>query len=158
MSSECFEKGLVTGVAPSGQVTVRLRRVEACHNCEAEGACKAFGGKTEDVEISVENTVNAKVGDEVRVSLLESSVIKASAALYLLPAMGLILGAVLGAELLAIWDRDGRALLGAVLGVAIGFGLARWIGSRMSRDVRYLPRLTEIVAAAGESVHKADPD
>jgi sigma-E factor negative regulatory protein RseC len=147
MSHICLETGVVTG-RNAETVRVRIRRAEACHTCDVKGVCQAFGGKTEDVDLMVSNTLNADVGDEVALSLLESSVIKASAALYLLPAVGLAGGALAGASVLDMWNQDGAALLGALIGLAGGVALAKWFSSRMSRDVRYVPRLTQIVSRA----------
>ncbi|MDJ0765604.1 MAG: SoxR reducing system RseC family protein [Myxococcota bacterium] len=152
MHLNCTEIALVTGIAPDGRAIVKIRRAEACHACAAKGACEALGGKTRDLELAVENTVNAKPGDAVVISMSEGSVIRASAVLYLLPALGLVTGAVVG------WDQaeplgmgsDPASMIGALGGLGLGLFLTRILSKKMSRSKRYMPRLTGIQTRSGE--------
>ncbi len=142
---------MVTAVTNEGAV-VKIRRAEACHACAAKGACQSLGGKTEDVSLVVENTLDAKPGDMVVLTLPESSVIKASAVLYLLPASGLITGAIVGWLLgpeLGV-STDPASIAGCLAGLLAGLGLAHLVGKRMGRDKRYIPRLTAIRNRVGE--------
>ena len=143
MSNTCKENGLVTGFDRIGRALVKIRRVEACLTCAAKAACQAFGGKTKELVIPVDNTLDVKVGDTVVLGLPEISVIKASAAVYLLPALGVTGGA------LAIWyltgmpSGDGIALVGAGVGLLMGLVAARFVTKKMAQDPRYQPKLVE---------------
>ncbi len=146
MSHACQEIATVIGLESSGRAVVKIRRAEACHSCAAKGACHTLGGKTQDISLVVENTLEAKPGDEVVLSLDESAVIKASAVLYLVPAAGLVVGAMSGWALGHQWGygTDPSSIVGAIVGLALGLGLTRLAGARMSKETKYLPRLTAI--------------
>ncbi len=151
MSVSCQEVAMVTEVTKEGAV-VKIRRAEACHACAARGACQSLGGKTEDISLVVENTLDARPGDMVVLTLPESSVIKASAVLYLLPASGLVAGALAGWLLgpKMGFRTDPASIIGSLVGLVVGLGLAHLAGKRMGRDKRYIPRLTAIKSRGGE--------
>ena len=155
MGNTCEEVAVVTGVRPDGRVEVMVRRAEARQSCAAKGACITLAGQTEDVTLVVDNPVGAVPGDQVALILDEASVIKASAALYLVPALGLVGGALAG----WLWhlslgiERDPATAIGAFGGLGLGFLLTRLLGSRMSRDKRYTPRLSSVVARGTGSVN-----
>lgn len=146
MSHTCHEMGRVVGENRIGHVIVQIRRAEACHNCEAKGVCQAFGGKTEDVNLTIPNTLDAHTGDEVVLALPEASVIKASAALYLLPTIGIVLGALVGGWEISSThlDTDTTTLLGALTGLIIGGIGSRLFGKKMARDPQYQPTLVKV--------------
>lgn len=146
MSHTCHETGRVIGKTSAGHVIVQIRRAEACHNCDAQGVCQAFGGKKEDVNLTVSNTLDAHTGDEVVLALPEASVIKASAALYLLPTIGIVFGALAGGWAISspLLDADTSALFGALLGLLVGGVGARLFGKKMERDPRYQPTLVKV--------------
>ena len=148
MSHTCHETGRVIGLKGAGVAIVRIHRAEACHSCDAKGVCQAFGGKTEDVTLAIPNTLNAGAGDEVVLSLPESSIIKASAALYLLPTVGIVIGALTGAWGIAPSpsDADTMTLIGALVGLLIGGVGARLLGKKMAQSPRYQPTLIKVVS------------
>jgi sigma-E factor negative regulatory protein RseC len=146
MSVACTEIATVTALRPGNRAVVTVHRAEACGACAAKGACQALGGQTKDLSMEVDNTLGAVPGDQVSVSLAESAVLQASAVLYLLPALGLVIGALAGRSLapsLAL-TVDGSTILGAFGGLALLLGVARLLGRRMGRSNRYIPRLTAI--------------
>lgn len=147
MSAVCRETGVVDRV-DRGFAHVSIERVDACNTCESKGACQTLGGKAKDIVIKVENTVGAAAGDRVVLELAEVSVIQASAAVYLIPAVGLTGGAVLGAEMgLGFLSKgDGATLVGAVLGLLVGFGLSHLIARRIASNPELTPRLLEITS------------
>jgi sigma-E factor negative regulatory protein RseC len=148
MSISCSEIAVVTQVNPGGDVVVKVRRAEACHSCSSKGACSALGGKMEDLVLVVENNVGARLGDQVMLSMSESKVILASVVLYLVPALSLVLGAMIGWKLAPMWamEADPASILGCAVGLGLGLVLTKIIGSRMSSGSKYKPRLTGIVS------------
>ena len=153
MGQSCQEIATVLETIPPGRALVRIRRAEACHSCAARGACQTLGGQTQDIELTVDNSLGAVPGDQVVLSLDESAVIKASAVLYLVPATTLILGALVGAAAgpRLGFAQDPGSIWGALGGLCLGLVLVKLIGKAMSRESQYIPRLTAVKdRAAGE--------
>ena len=149
MSSVCQEVGTVVDVGDDGYASVRIHRVDACHTCEAKGACHALGGAHKEITLNVENTQGARPGDRVVLSLPEVSVITASATVYLVPAAGLVVGAVLGPQAGPAIGAGGddAALIGAGIGLLLGLGLTRIVSGRIAGNPRYVPTMVSIESA-----------
>ena len=145
------EVGVVTELRPNGKALVKIRRAEACHSCASVGACNALGGKIEDVFLEVDNHLNASPGDQVALSMSEGNIVKASAVLYLIPALLLMAGAGLGHWYASAngMNADPSALGGAALGFGLGLLTSRVLGSILGKDASYTPRLTNIVDRVG---------
>jgi len=138
----------VERLLPDGRAAVRVSRVEACQACESRSACVTLGGQVSDQILVLDNRVRASVGDRVRLHLSESSVITASMILYLLPAGTLLAGAAAG-QLLAPtlgWSGDPAAVLGSVLGLALGLLVLRILNQKLGSRSRFVPRIVAIVA------------
>ena len=116
---------------------VQASQANGCEQCNGKG-CGA--GKLSQLfcskprQFQVDNSINASVGDEVIVSVAEGSVLRGISVVYLLPLLLLVMGAMLGNT----WveqpgQRDGYAAVGAMLGLAAGFVIAKWISSRQNR-------------------------
>ena len=147
MPSECHETAAVTKILSDNRVQVVVQRSEACGACSAKGACQALGGQTKDFFLELDNPLGAHEGDTVRLTISESAVIKASAILYLLPALCLIGFALLGNAMssrLSV-SSDGGAVIGALAGLGIGF-FATWaMARRAEKDRRIVPVITSVV-------------
>ncbi|MBN2529234.1 MAG: SoxR reducing system RseC family protein [Deltaproteobacteria bacterium] len=147
MSSECHETATVTRMLPENRVEVVVKRSEACGSCSAKGACQALGGQTKDLVLTLENSSAAKPGDMVRISISESAVVKASAILYLLPALGLLGFALLGNELAPLLHlgSDAAAVLGALCGLCLGFALSWLVAKRVEKNRHSIPVITRVI-------------
>ncbi|MCU0660927.1 MAG: SoxR reducing system RseC family protein [Myxococcota bacterium] len=153
MSENCQETGIVTAHGKPGYVRVKIERAEACHSCAARGACGALGGQKADLLLEVQNTVQAQIGDSVRISLAESSVVTAAAVLYVLPVLGLVAFAFAARSQAAAFGltSDATTALGAGIGLAVGL-LSTWLVSgKLSRSPRFIPKLVEVVSQGGRS-------
>lgn len=135
----------------SGDVVVRVRQSEACHSCQAQGACASLGGQSRDLMLRVPNALGARPGDQVALALPEASVTQASLVLYLLPALTLVGGALLGAFVGGGSGANGAALAGSALGLGVGLALTRLIGRRLGRRAAYRPRMSAIVTRAPQT-------
>ena len=92
----------------------------------------------------VDNPINATVGDEVIVSVMDGAVLRGIGIVYLLPLALLVMGAMLGSLSAAQAEqRDGFAAAGALIGLIGGFVLSRWLASRQNRQQNqpYISRL-----------------
>lgn len=102
--------------------TLEIVRKTACGLCGQTRGCgnsiwgKLFGHKT--TNFTAQNEINAQVGDHVIVGIESSVLIKGALLLYILPLATMLTGAWL-AKLIAM--SDGATMVGALLGLAIGF-------------------------------------
>jgi sigma-E factor negative regulatory protein RseC len=103
-----------------------------CGHCDSEKGCGS--GKlsklfcTKPRQFTVLNEANARVGEEVQITLPDGLLLRSSMLMYVLPLFLLMSGGMLGA-LLSTDEvtKDGYAALGALIGLVSGFALARWV-------------------------------
>lgn len=119
------------------EVWVEASRQSACAACSAKKSCGQ--GALSDwmsgssVELSVVNPSRLKpnVGQSVVVGLEESSLIKASMLIYLVPLVLLVLMAIVAR---AFGAGEGFQILAAVAGLVTGFLGVNWYTSRPVGD------------------------
>lgn len=125
---------------------VQANQGNGCGQCSGKGCgsgklSQLFCSKPR--QFQVDNSVNARVGDKVIVSVAKGAVLRGIGLVYLLPLFLLFAGATLG-SLLAVQaeQRDIYAAIGALSGLAAGFILAKWASSRWSRhqNLPYIAR------------------
>ncbi len=131
-----------------------------CARCEAGQGCgggifaKLFGDKQFRMEIS--NSLLLKEGDNVVIGIPENSVTTASLWAYLLPLMGLLLGAVMGNSMDAVneefWTLS-LALFGVVF--ALLLGVLRVRTQRFRK--KYTPQMLRVEVPIHESVQQFEP-
>lgn len=115
--------------------TVQLERSSACAKC---GICHL--GETQILEIDVENSINAQLGQRVLIAVGEKSVLKASSILYLIPLLALVGGIGLA------------YLLEAVIGLP---GNVDWWGIGLGLTLFFL---TYVVIRLREPALRSNPD
>jgi sigma-E factor negative regulatory protein RseC len=141
------EVGVVVRV--EGELAVvKTKRSSMCDGCHSGGFCKALGGGS-DMEVAARNSVGAKVGDEVRVSVASKTFLKASFLVYMVPVAALILGALLGSRLgSSLYPGVKSELLSVVCGLMLfflSFVLMRaWTRTGKGSE-EYSPVISEIV-------------
>lgn len=133
--------GVVTQVH-DGLATVRFQRNEMCAHC---GACISVGEK--ELEMSVPNSLDAKVGDFVDVSLAPRRVVQASLLAYVVPLAGLILGVGLGS-----YFSDLMSLILGVAGCACAYLLLRLLEKRRNLRAAFQPHMMHILPTKQEDV------
>jgi sigma-E factor negative regulatory protein RseC len=129
-------EALVTGVAGEYAVVEVECLPSACGKCGDKGGCgKPQGGPR---RYAVLNTVGARVGDRVVLSVPEGAVLKAAALSYLMPLVFVIGGAAAGTAF-----GDGLpTVAGAAAGLALGLIILRIANMRMARRSGSWLRLT----------------
>jgi sigma-E factor negative regulatory protein RseC len=125
-----------------GHALVQADQGNGCEQCNGKGCgtgklTRLFCSKPRLFQ--VENPINAGVGDQVIISVVEGAVLRGIGVVYLLPLISLLGGAMLG----NLWaaqagQSDAYAAAGALLGLVAGFVLARWISSGQVRK-RFQP-------------------
>ncbi len=127
---------------------VRIQKSSACAHCESRDSCE-FSDK--EILVEVLNDLEAKVGDQVEVSLLRSSLLKLSLLVYLFPVAAFVGGAYAGSLWAAgIHQSDGNlsAILGGVLAMGIAFYILKYFDRTALWKEKYFPRMTRIVISA----------
>jgi sigma-E factor negative regulatory protein RseC len=104
-----------------------LDRPSGCGKCEKSGAC-GVGGDGQVRLQRVRNSINAKVGDTVLVSVPDGAVLKAAAWSYLVPLTLALIGALVGTSA----GGDAAAIVGTALGLGIGWVVLRALDRRWS--------------------------
>ncbi|MBW0148880.1 SoxR reducing system RseC family protein [Marinobacter arenosus] len=133
------------------RVWVQTIRQSACESCSARSGCgqrvlaSATGGRAN--QVLVENTVRAQVGDEVTLGIDEQALLGASLIVYALPLLLMVLASIVGHRLSD--GADSWAMLGALVGLAAGFLVGRWLQAR--QDGRYEPRLLRVNRIASDT-------
>lgn len=102
--------------------TLEIERKTACGLCGQTRGCgnsiwgKLFAHKSS--AFKAQNNINAKVGDSVIVGINEAALVKSALLLYIVPLVTMLIGAILMTQ---IHDTNGYAMLGAAIGLVLGF-------------------------------------
>jgi sigma-E factor negative regulatory protein RseC len=140
------KKGWVTDISENGQAQVIIERGDACNACEASHFCHSIADCSR-IKTKVINQANASVGDRVTIELNSKTLFKSAFFLYLVPAFGLLGGAVSGNGLgnsLGI-GQPGLTIILAFAGLAAGFTITAIFSRWMSGKDNLTPVVTKIV-------------
>jgi sigma-E factor negative regulatory protein RseC len=116
----------------NGQIaTVSVLKRDACEGC----SLKSCGTDGKSTTIEALNPVHARVGQKVKLSIKSNNYLKSAVIVYGIPAVSLVLGAVIGREVMSahypMRDPEGiAALSGLTACMASFFSVKIW--SRMS--------------------------
>jgi sigma-E factor negative regulatory protein RseC len=124
--------------------TVEVVRKSMCEGCTA--GCRQ---EDQSMEIDALNEVGAKVGQTVRVSIKALSYLKGTMIVYALPALALVLGAVIGRNLLnRVFPHVDRETLSGFVGLgvfAVTFIAVKIWTTAVSRKPKSKPVIEEIL-------------
>lgn len=149
MSDANVSNGVVTRVE-GDYAWVEIGAAPGCGSCKSQGGCGSglLGLSAPSRQHRLFNSVNARPGDTVSVSMPDGGVLKAALLAYLLP---LALG--IGGAAAGMWlgGGDGHALSGLVAGLGGGWLLLRRLTRRepwpqialQPQVIRLQPRLFE---------------
>ena len=106
-------------------------RAASCENCSKTEACsEGLIGSAGVRRYRLANSIGARVGDRVQLTIADGGLWQASLASYVLPLLFAIAGAMLGQAM----GSDGRAAVGTLLGLAVGLLLLRRRELRVRHD------------------------
>ncbi|WP_028470279.1 SoxR reducing system RseC family protein [Neptunomonas japonica] len=132
----------------AGRVLIESFRSSACGQCQARNSCgqKAISewasSKMTQLEIDNPNGLNVGAGDKVVVGIDEGSFLKASALMYLLPLVTMLL---LGG-LANLWiGTEMSTIVFSFAGLVVGFVGARLLGRQLEKSCQYKPVLLRIL-------------
>ncbi len=122
---------------------VETERRSSCGSCSAKGCgtgalSKILGRRQQ--RLKVLNPIDAKPGDDVVLGIREQALLKGSIAVYIVPLLTLLAGALLGEGLAPQWGSDSEALslLFGLLGLAAGFYWLHRYNRGLAGDARFM--------------------
>ena len=138
------EKGEVIRVHDHTAV-VRTVRTEACKGCASRKSCHSAAG--EDMEVEAINTIGARAGDRIVLSIKTASLLKATFLLYIFPIIPLLAGAVTGNWLAQRYGYDPSvaSAAGGFLLFFLSVFFVRIRGNRLAETAAYKPRIIRIL-------------
>lgn len=125
-----------------GWLTVEVQLKSSCKSCNNGDSCgtsavaQAFSGKTQQFAIYSERP--CQPGELLKLGLPERTLLKAAALMYLMPLLGIFIGATFGQWLgsLLAWDSDMGAILFAPLGAFASWFVGRHYLKRLEADAQ----------------------
>jgi len=90
-----IENGVVIS-AEAGHAKIKLIKTGACEECSAKIFCKPSEKKDSKI-LEVNDPIGVQAGEEVQIEISGSDVLKASALLYGVPLILIVIGVMLGA-------------------------------------------------------------
>jgi len=137
------ETGIVVAIF-DGVVEVEVVRTSSCSACQAKAGCGhhaiAQVSSTNRMKLLVTDTFVSQIGQEVTIGIPENTLLTASFLMYLVPLLGLILGASLSA---IFSDQPTVAAIGSVIGLGVGLLIAKKQSVKHQLDPDFQPRVLE---------------
>ena len=126
-------------------------RTEACHNCEARGACKALGSGKE-VEVLADNQAGGREGDRVLLGMERRSVLLATFLVYMVPVIFLLIGAVVGLKISSAvsMSQDSAALICSLIFFVVTLLIVRNKGKILGDKQEYTPKIIKVLQGGND--------
>lgn len=124
---------------------VETQKESSCNHCEVGHGCglnvlsKVFGNRAK--KMLVINPIDANVGDPVIIGIEESALIRGSLAVYGVPLVGLIGGALFGQQM-GLYLGLNQELISMVAGIGTMMLCFRWVrlfSHSVRKDSRFQP-------------------
>ncbi|ESQ16334.1 MAG: hypothetical protein N838_06135 [Thiohalocapsa sp. PB-PSB1] len=147
-----IEERVVVIAGNSEFVEVEAQHRGACSGCGVRAACgtsllERFLGRRPS-RLRVANLIDASVGEQVIVGVPEAVLLRTAASTYLLPLIGLILGAVGSEQFVVNTDltstlisTEHASLFGGVAGFVLAFQWSRSYATRIATNPQLMPVL-----------------
>ncbi len=146
------ETGRVLAIE-EGFADVETIRTSSCTSCRARHGC----GHHAIAQVSSSNRMrmraidpfSVEVGQEVVIGIPEDTLLQASVWMYLIPLLGLIVGAVLP----SLWGGgSGVAAIFSIMGLAGGLLLARNKSKQEMNNPDFYPKILKITSHNGQNI------
>ena len=139
-------KGIMIRTEENGWAEVVCERSGACSGCHSTQNCHSCLSHSKTI-VRVLNKAGANEGDLVSINLSNKELLKGAATLYLLPVVGLMVGAFIGPNFDTILSISGTGLsvLFSFLGLCLGFSIAAFVSRRKSAKNKMVPIADKII-------------
>ena len=127
---------------------VKTKRSSACSSCASRSHCLTQGG--DQMLVKAQNSAGAKKGDEVELYLSTGTKLKGTAIVYLVPVLGLFVGAFSAdplSEAIGMNPSLGMALF-TFTGLVLSVFLMRYLANRMDSRQTLIPHVKRVIFKA----------
>lgn len=134
------------------EAVIKVRRSSACGKC---GACQ-MGSRSDEMFLTIPNTLNGRIGDYVELELASSQLLKASAITYLIPLAALILGVIVGYMFGPDYGMNPE-LAGSLMGLlftALSFFVIRAMDPKFKKEHNFSPQMVNIIKVEQKGDHE----
>ena len=137
------EVGQVIEKKDNNRLLIRLERQEACAKCRA---CSA-GMQAKEMLLEAENLCNAKIGDNVEISLEETDFMKAVLIMYGIPFVCFVVGVIASYFILTSLQAANIEIISFIVGlvlVVVSYLIIHRFEPHFKSD-NYVPKATAVV-------------
>lgn len=140
------QQGFIIDIVDSRTAKMIMQRHSACASC---GKCTKLSSECQDLVVEVDNSIGAKKGDNVEVSMESVNVLKATMLAYLVPLMFLLVGTILTYYILNLIEFSGpiepiSGIVGLIC-TCISYLLLRKNDNKFKESRQYIPKITRII-------------
>jgi len=138
--------GIVIRTLPGSRAHVVADKQGGCASCSSAKSCHTTHA-TKKLTTTVINRIGAEPGDIVAIDVSSGKLLGGLAVIYLLPVFGLMVGAVLGANVKEVvsLSENGSVLLFGGIGLALGFGLVFSISKLLAANDALTPVINRVI-------------
>ncbi len=144
------EVGIVTK-ADGITARVLVQKRGACEGCAASGVCET---SEQGMEIEALNPVQAKVGQQVKVSIKPQTYLKGAILVYGVPLICFIAGVIIGKNIGETYFKQINSdIVSVILGFAgfiISFLMVRAWSKKAETKIEYKPVIEEIIEGSSK--------
>ena len=140
------QQGFIIEVVDERTAKLMMQRHSACASC---GKCSKLSSECQDLVVEVDNSIGAKEGDHVEVSMESVKVIKATALAYAVPLIFLLVGTIATYYVLEFIKFVGpMEMISGVVGLVctlISYIILNKNDKKFKDSREYLPKVTRII-------------
>ncbi|MCC3869238.1 SoxR reducing system RseC family protein [Terrisporobacter mayombei] len=140
------QQGFIIDIVDNRTAKMIMQRHSACASC---GKCSKLSSECQDLVVEVDNSIGAKKGDRVEVSMESVKVLKATMLAYLVPLIFLLVGTILTYYILDLIKFSGPIeVISGVVGLictGISYLLLRKNDAKFKQSRQYIPEITKII-------------
>lgn len=141
------EVGIVREIKGAMAVVSVQRQATGCDKCPAGSVCKSSGPDENVVEAL--NSADARVGDTVKIAFRPYTYLKGASLVYGVPALMLVVGAVIGKEylsrILPAIDPDLASAIGGFGLFLLSFLAIRLFAKHIEGKKEYIPIIEKVI-------------
>ena len=130
-------------------VEIRTNPVNECGTCGVKDSCHAGSGSSHERFVTALDPFGLKLGQRVKINLEPKNLVKASIIIFVLPMLGLLLGAIAGSFIAGKAGYsdylDQCAIIGGLAGTGISALGLRSYNKKLEKTNQYYPTVVEII-------------